>query len=98
MARLAFTPRKNSHAVVRLLAKHQALVAALLEYICGKLIVSTLGLLHAKNIRLDGVEPARDIWQASQYRIDVPSCDEHKVKVLDSPKIKSLVIYHLTFL
>ncbi len=98
MARLTFTSRKNSHSVVRLLAKHQALVATLLKYICRKLVVSALGLLHAKNIRLDGVEPAGDAWQPCQYRIDVPSCYSHRVGVLDSRKIKSLVIYHLTFL
>jgi hypothetical protein len=66
MTGLAFPARKNSHTIVRLLAKHQALIASLLKYIRGKLVVSALGLLHAKNVRLNGVEPARDAWQARQ--------------------------------
>src|SRR5713226_4431886 len=94
MARFAFIPRKNSHSVVGLLAKHQTLIATFAEDFCRKLIVSAFSLLHAKNVRLDGIEPARDAWHPCQYRIDVPGSYSHGVEA-GLAKIKSLVIYQI---
>src|SRR5688572_12307870 len=50
--RFAFTAGQDSYAVIGLLPKSYAAVAALSQHIDGKFVVCALGLLQAKYIRL----------------------------------------------
>ena len=58
--------RQDRDAVVRLLPKDLALVTTFLKHLDGKLVVSAFDLLHAQNIRLNGVEPTHHIRHASK--------------------------------
>jgi hypothetical protein len=60
----ALIARDDRYPVVTLLSKDTGAVTYFGKLSKGKLIVSTLRLLHAENIRLDGFEPANYMRQA----------------------------------
>ncbi len=67
MRGLACGARENRDPVVRLLPKQLALITALLKDQRGKLVVRTLGFLHAQDVGLRIVEPAKHVRHAREH-------------------------------
>src|SRR3982751_1977483 len=68
---------QNRNTVISLLSKQEAVVTPLTKNISWKLIISTLGLLHAEHIRSYFIEPARNIRQSRGNRIHIPGGNLH---------------------
>ena len=73
----ALLPRDNRDAVITLLSKHTRAVTNSRKLVERKLVVGALRFLHAEYIRLDCLKPANYMWQAGDYRVNVPGCDFH---------------------
>src|SRR6266404_1627500 len=69
----------NRHAVVTLLAKHDAVIAERLYFEQWELIIRAFCLLNAQNIGLLGLEPTRDVREPRQNRVHIPGSDFHRL-------------------